>query len=226
MGLRLLLVLGAAAVALATATAAAPRSADLDACALISKTQIATVLGFQNVKVLKDIPGRSAKDNTSGVTHSVCNGVAWNGAPPTTPAGVRTALENGSGAGFGIDTWAPDDASSYAAAWENSGFSKLTTAIALGAVFGQFVLPNSLRIHRLLPVGGKAGVEGAVGLTATPASGAPPVKAAMGSWWAYPSHAVVAIGVEETASAPVVAQLDHLAKIGVAHFGLAPLTLR
>jgi hypothetical protein len=223
---RSVLIIVVAGVALALATTAAPRGTDIDACSLISTGQLASILGLEHVQILRNIPGTSARDNSEGVTHSVCNGVAWSGTPPTTPSGVRRALANGTGAAFAIDTWAPDDASLYVDRWKTKGFQELTIDASKAAVlFPALPAFRPYHIHRLLPVGGKVGVDGGVGATATPriATG---IRAGGGVWWAYPSSAAVSIAFEGSARKPTVQQLNRLAKIAVAAFGLNPLPLR
>ena len=223
---RLVLIAIAAGIALAVATSAAPRAADLDACSLISTGRLASIFGLQHVQILRNIPGTSADDNIEGVTHSVCNGVAWSGTPPTTPSGVRRALANGTGAAFAIDTWAPDDASRYVDRWTTKGFEELTVDASKAAVlFPALPAFRPYHIHRLLPVGGKVGVDGGVGGTATPRR-VTGVRAGGGVWWAYPSSAAVSIAFEGSARKPTVEQLNRIAKIAVAAFGLNPLQLR
>jgi hypothetical protein len=215
----------AAGIALALAPAATPRAADLDACSLIPTGRLASILGLQHVQILKNIPGTSAHDNSAGVTHSICNGVAWSGTPPTTPAGSRRALANGTGAAFAIATWAPDDASQYVDRWTTKGFVSLTDDASWAAVMLP-ALPafRPYHFHGLLPVGGN-GVDGGVGGTATPRR-VTGIRAGGGMWWAYPSSRVVSVAFEGSARKPTVQQLNRLAKIGVAAFGLNPLQLR
>jgi hypothetical protein len=222
--MRAILALGLVATVLALPAAATAHRSDLAACELIPTAKLASVLGFQHVQILRDLPGTSASDNVSGVTHSVCNGVAWNGAAPTSPAGVKAALVGARGAGFAIDTWAPDDASTYVDTWRNKGFESLVSG-GVSALLYTLGFPGQNHLQRLLPVGGKPGVDGAIGALATPTA-LPGVRTAGGGWWAYPSYAVVAIGIEGAASDPSLGQLNELAKVGVTAFGLKPLTLK
>lgn len=219
-----LLALGLVAAVLALPAAASAHRADLGACELIPTAKLAAILGFQHVYVVKDLPRTSAADNVSGVTHSVCNGVAWSGAAPTTPAGVKAALAAGRGAGFAVDTWAPDEASKYVGRWKAQGFDRLVGGGVSGLIYA-VLIGGQNHLQRLLPVGGKPEVDGAIGALATPV-GVPGARAAGGAWWAYPSYAIVAIGIEGAASDPSIGQLNELAKIGVTAFGLKPLTLR
>lgn len=218
------LALGLVAVVLVLPAAATARRSDLTACELIPTAKLASILGFQHVQVLRDLPGTSASDNVSGVTHSVCNGVAWSSAAPTTPAGVKAALAAARGAAFAIDTWAPDEASKYVDEWKTKGFDKLVAG-GVSALLHVVLTGGQNHLQRLLPVGGKPGIDGAIGAVATPI-GVPGARAAGGAWWAYPSYAVVAIGIEGAASDPSLGQLSELAKIGVTAFGLKPLTLK
>jgi hypothetical protein len=210
--------------ALATTGAASPRSTDIDACSLLSTTRIGAVLGQRNVEIRKNVAGKSSADNVFGVTHSICFGVAWSGAEPTTAAESRLAAANGRAAAFAIDTWAPDESSRYVARWKAEGFDRLTNGFTAAAIlFGGLPGAPSYRLHRLLPLGAKAGVDGAIGATATPAPG---IRSAAGAWWAYPSYALVSIAIVGAANDPSVAQLNELAKVAVTTFGLAPLRLR
>lgn len=223
---RSVLISIAAGIVLVVAPTAAPRGAERDACSLISTGRLASILGLQYVQILRNIPGTSARDNGEGVTHSVCNGVAWSGTPPTTPSAVQRALANGIGAAFAIDTWAPDDASLYVDRWKTKGFEELTVDASKAAVlFPALPAFRPYRLRRLLPVGGAVGVDGAVGATATP-PGLTQIRAGGGVWWAYPSSAAVSIAFEASARKPTVEQLNRLAKIAVAAFGLNPLQLK
>ena len=116
--------------ALVTAGDAVSRSNNVDACSLISKSQIESVLGLQSVMIEKDIVGMSSPGNTSGAVHSACVGVAWSGAPSTTPAGARQKLADGTGAAFAVESWAPDNASRYVRKWNTRGFTALTRSYA------------------------------------------------------------------------------------------------
>jgi hypothetical protein len=223
---RSVLIAIVAGISFAFATTAAARNADLDACSLISTGQIGSIFGLQHVQILKNILGTSAHDNTAGVTHSVCNGVAWSGTPPTTSAGVQQKLASGTGAAFAIDTWAPDNASANVEKWKTKGFDQLTgNATKAAVLFPALPAFRPYHIHRLLPVGGKVGVDGAVGGTAT-LQVMTGIRAGGGVWWAYPSSAAVSIAFEGSARKPTVEQLNRLAKIAVGAFGLNPLQLR
>jgi hypothetical protein len=226
MGARSLLALVLAATALALPTASTAHRSDLTACELISTGKLAAILGVEHVKIVKNLPGTSAADNTSGVTHSVCNGLAWSGIAPTTRSAALLALANGRAAAFALDVWAPDDASTFVDRWKSQGFD----ALVAGATTGVITLPGlpafkPYHLRRLLPVGGKAGVDGAVGISGTP-RGVTGVRAASGSWWSYPSAAIVSIAFVGSARNPTVKQLNEIAKVVVSAFGLAPLTLR
>ena len=212
-----------AASALAAATSAFPQADDTHACQLISTGQVAAVLGYQHVHVMKDIPGRSSKDNTSGVVHSVCHVVASDGSAPATPAAVRLDVIAGHAAGFGIATWAPDGGSNYESKWTDNGFSKLVVPVLLAAYYTKTLGFAPYHAHRLKPTGGKE-TDHATGLSAT-AKGLPAVGAAVGTWWNDSSREVVSVWVEQAARRPSVAELNRFAKTVVSGFGLKPLTL-
>jgi hypothetical protein len=210
--------------ALGTAGAAVSRSNNFDACSLISKSQIESVLGLQSVMIEKDVVGTSSPGNTSGAVHSACFGVAWSGAPSTTPAGARQKLADGTGAAFAVESWAPDKASKYVRKWNTSGFTALMLTAAKGSVFGDLPAFQPLNLKPLVSQGRAAGADRAAGLTATPL-GVSTVRAAAGTWWNTTSHTALSIAFEGSAKNPTVKQLNQLAKIGAAKFGLKPLVL-
>jgi hypothetical protein len=191
------------------------------ACELISPGQIRSILGLGNVLIQRDIPGTSSRDNIAGVTHSACLGVAWSGAPPTSPAATRQALASGRGAAFAIETWTPDDESKYVARWTDKGFDTLTGAALLGSL-SWLGLPAFKPLH---PHSLKAGAgANATGITATPI-GIPGVLAAGGVWWNESSYRVVWVAIEESSAQPVVKRLNRIAKIAAPHFGVKAIQL-
>lgn len=122
------------------------------------------------------------------------------------------------------DPGAPDDASAYTHRWTSKGFDQLVQGSTLGVI----TLPGwpafkAHHVRRLLPVGGKAGVDGAIGVMGSPFTG---IEAATGVWWSYPSSAIVSITFGGSAGKPTVKQLNEIASVAVEAFGLAPLTLR
>ncbi len=212
-----------------TATPVTASRADLSACDLIPLVRLKSVLGQQNITILDEAPGTSSADNTSGVTRSYCNGVAWTGVAPKSPAGVRRAAATGRGAAFAIDTWVPDEASTYVDKWTLGGFSdlvELVTNVSLAAV----IAPNlpefrGARVRVLTVVGKKFGGDGATGAMLTPRN-MPNVRGVGGAWWSSQSQAFITIGFETSASKATVKRLNQLAGIGVTTFGLNPLLLR
>lgn len=224
MGARSIVPLALAVVALTLPAASTARRADLTACDLISTAKLAAILGVQHVQIVKDLPGTSATDNVSGVTHSVCNGLAWSGTPPTTRSAALRALASGRGAAFALDTWAPDDASTYVDRWKSDGFDSLTGP----AIIGSLTLPGlgSFKAYHVkrLSAPGQHGGDGALGLIGNPLA-LTTIRAASGTWWSDQSSAIVSIVFADTASRPTVKQLNEIAAIAVAAFGLNPLKL-
>ena len=220
----LLTLLTAAALALPAASTA--HRSDLPACDMISSAKLAAILGVEHVQILKALPGTSSVDNVSGVTHSVCNGVAWSGTPPSTQSGALRALSSGRGAAFALDNWAPDEASKYVNRWKSKGFDALT----LGTSWGVITLPGlppfkPFHLHRLLPTGGKPGKDGAIGVTGSPSGALSTIRVAAGTWWSYPSSAIVSIAFGGSARNPTVTQLNQIAQVAVTAFGVKPLRL-
>ena len=217
-----------AAMSVAFAATASASRADIDACDLISPAQLKTILAQQHVGILADESGTSSADNTSGVTHSYCNGVAYSGAQPKTPAGVRHALANGTGAGFAIDTWVPDEASADVDKWTLGGFAdlvELVTDTSLEAIIAPGLpLFRATHIHVLTPVGAQFGGDGAAGAAAIPRN-MPTVRGVGGAWWSSQSTAFIAIGFETSAKKATVKRLNRLAQVAVTAFGLKPLPL-
>lgn len=218
-----LLALAAAALALPAASSA--HRTDLTACELISPAKLASILGVEHVQIVNSLPGTSAKDNTSGVTHSVCNGVAWSGAKPTTRQAALLALATGRGAAFALDTWAPDEASTYVDRWTSKGFGQLINPAQVGWVelpeFGSATVYHVAKlVSHSVP-----GADKAFGLIGNPGA-VTAIRAASGTWWSEQSMAIVSIVFADTASRPTVKQLNELAAIAVTAFGLGPLTLR
>ena len=213
------------ATALALPTFATARRSDLTACDLISAAKLAAILGVEHVQVVKDLPGTSAADNVSGVTHSVCNGLAWTGAAPATRSAALFAVANGRGAAFALDTWSPDEASKYVDRWKSRGFGSLITGSHVGFLvlpgLGSFKTSHVKRLFSPYQTGG----DRAFGLIGNPL-GLTAVRAASGTWWSNPSAAIVSIVFGDTARRPTVQQLNQIAAIAVAAFGLNPLTLK
>ena len=187
-------VAAAGAVAALALPASTSASSSAAACALLPAARIASILGLQNVMISKNLPGVSSTDDTSGVVHSLCTGVAWSGPPPTSQAGALAALRRGTGAAFAVETWRPDDQSRYVDTWRSKNFDTLTshaTIVADALPFASAFVAH--HPHVLAPA--KQG--SAVGLTATP-RGVTGVVAAIGLWWDDATAKAVGIAFEES----------------------------
>jgi hypothetical protein len=227
MGRFLILSVAVLAASIAVTTTPAANAATT-ACDLISLSHLKSILGQQHIAIVDEAPGTSAVDNPSGMTHSYCNGVAFTGAAPKTPAAVRRAAANGTGVGFAIDTWAPDEASSDVDSWTLGGFADfvdLITATGLEALLAPGLpLFQSNHVHTLTPVGTQFGGDGALGMTMTPRA-IPRARGIGGAWWSSQSAAVIAIGFETSTGRATVKRLNQLAKLAVSDFGLNPIPL-
>ena len=220
---RLCLSLVLAVSALGMPTASAAHRSNIDACDLISTAKLASILGVQNVQIQSNIPGTSSVDNVSGVTHSVCNGLAWSGAAPTTKTSGLLAVASGKAAAFALDTWAPDEASKYVDRWTGKGYDDLLGPSIIGAL----VLPGfppfkPYHPHRLHP---RAVADEAIGVSGNPSDALTTIVAASGVWYDAKSSAIVSIAVGGSARNPTVKQLDRIAAIAVTAFGLKDFPL-
>lgn len=219
-------VIAATAAVLVLATSASARRTDLAACDLFTIAQIASILGQKHAMFYKEAPGDSGPDNTSGVTHSYCNGLAWGSTQITqTPAGLKQALRNGTGAAFKIDTWAPDEASLYPGKWASDfgTMIDLLTSAGLRALVAPDLPAFGGSNPRVLTAAApNVGGDGAIGVIVTPM---PQVRAIGGAWWSSQAEALVVIGFETSVKKATANRLNQLAQIGVTAFGLNPLPL-
>jgi hypothetical protein len=81
-----------------------------DACQLISQAKLKSVLGLSNIGGVRDIPGHQYPEESDGMVHATCFGVAWSGAKPTSRKQSEEKLANGTGAEWGWETFAADTA--------------------------------------------------------------------------------------------------------------------
>jgi hypothetical protein len=219
--LLLALVLTVAALALPAASTA--RRSTLDACELISTAKLASILGVQHAEIERNIAGITSPDNVSGLTHSVCNGLAWSGAAPTSQSGALQAVANGDAAAFAIDTWAPDNASRYVVRWTGKGYDDLLGTSIIGTVvlpgFPPFQPYHLQRLHAPTKGGDAIGVSGSPSATVTT------IRAASGIWWSDKTSEIVSIAIGGSAHNPTVTQLNRIAAVALAAFGLKALPL-
>lgn len=210
--LRRLIFAAACCAALAVPVSA---NADDNACGLFTSSEsFGAIMGGTDYQIVRDIPAKPSKDNTSGVLHSVCNGYIWSGTRPTNRVEALAALRAGTGSAFAVDTWEPDDQSKYVDHWVSKAFPLLA---AHGA--GVPVLPglpgaarNSVRAFK--PKSFKIGARGVL------ANPLPGVTAGGAFWWKASEAEAVFVSIGAGGRRPVVKELNQLGFLVVGGFGM------
>jgi hypothetical protein len=106
-----------------------------DACKLITKSKLESILGLGHIEE-HDRLGHSYPSESDGMVHATCYGSAYSGATPTNLAQAKRKLADGSAAEFGWTTYGPDlgapanDLEAYTK--PNGGFERAL----LGTVYG------------------------------------------------------------------------------------------
>jgi hypothetical protein len=98
----------AAVLVLGLQASASGVAGSTDACQLISQAKLKSVLGLSNIGGVRDIPGHQYPNESDGMVHATCFGVAWSGAKPTSRKQSEEKLANGTGAEWGWETYATD----------------------------------------------------------------------------------------------------------------------
>ena len=98
----------AAAATLALGLQAAPALAvSADACSLISKAKVESILGLGHVE-WRDRPAHLYPDESDGMSHATCYGTAYSGSTPFTLAQKKRKITEGKAAAFGWEIYGPD----------------------------------------------------------------------------------------------------------------------
>jgi hypothetical protein len=98
----------AAAATLALGLQAAPALAvSADACSLISKAKVESILGLGHVE-WRDLPAHLYPQEADGMSHATCFGTAYSGSTPLTFAQKKRKITEGKAASFGWEIYGPD----------------------------------------------------------------------------------------------------------------------
>ena len=191
-----------------TATASRAHPAAGTSCPPVSAGQLHTILGLPNA-----MQSRNTVDDSGEAVRYLCNGVAWSGPPPTSFAGAMQIAKAGHGAGFGIESWAPNDSSPDVQRWKDEDYDKLTGGFIIkGATWPGLFTTHGWPTKALNPphLGNNAR-----GLLVEVQGVGKGLIAAVGCWWDDQSYAAVCILDEEAIGKPVVKHLNQLAAIVV-----------
>lgn len=206
-----LVVLALAAAATLTAVVCVPGSraaVTAGSCPPVAQAQLRSIVGLS-----ASLQMRNTVDDSGEAVVYLCNGVAWSGVEPTSFQGAVQKARSGQGAGFGIQVWHPNSASSDVQRWKDTDYDKLTGEFDVAAetwpgVFTPKGWPSST-VHPA-----RLGFQ-SNGLLVRPQGVAKGLVAAVGCWWNDSSYSAVCLFVEEEAGKPVLTHLNQLAKIVV-----------
>ena len=209
--LRLSIAIFAATIAAVVGATCAPASrgiAQAGSCPPISGTQLHSILGLAN-----SVQARNTISDGGPKIDYLCNGVAWNGAPPTSQQGAFQLARAGRGAGFGIEVWSPNEGSPSAEEWPHE-YDELTGGFDIKGVVapGLFSSGGWPSKHLNLASFGHQRTGLVVNVRSGLAKG---LVAAIGCWWNDAQLTAACILVEEAAGKPVVEHLNAFAKIAV-----------
>jgi hypothetical protein len=239
MRISLLAAVAAGAAALAIGVQAFPAGAvgsPTDACALISETTLKSIIGLSNIGEVHNRPGHVYPEEADGMVHATCDGVAWSGPKPTSFKQAKEKLADGTGAEWGIDTYASDTGAppEDLARWvgpttvngkpDPGGYAHVIAGLEGGSL--KELVAGLNYLHALH--GGpfhppRLGAEDLGGYEArVPAKGLLSRVRAAGAYWTdESSHAIIEIGfVQGKHAAAVRKKLEKIARVAVPAFGL------
>jgi hypothetical protein len=78
-----------------------------DACSLISKAKVESILGLGHVE-WRDLPAHLYPQEAVGMSHATCYGTAYSGSTPFTLAQKKRKITEGKAASFGWEIYGPD----------------------------------------------------------------------------------------------------------------------
>lgn len=209
----------AAAATLALGLQAAPAVAvSADACSLISKAKVESILGLGHVE-WRDQPAHLYPEETDGMSHATCNGTAYSGSTPFTLAQKKRKVTEGKAASFGWAIYGPDVGAPAEdlEKWERpstGGYDLVTTGITHDPVAILAGLQYAAKHHGgVFSVPG-LGAETHIGVQAEVGGLLPGVRAAGGAWTTASQFALFEAVIEQGNSVPALKKkLEKLAKI-------------
>lgn len=216
----------AAAATLALGLQASPALAvSADACSLISKAKVESILGLGHVE-WRDRPARLYPEEADGMSHTTCYGTAYSGSTPFTLAQKKRRITEGKAAAFGWEIWGPDTGAppEDLARWEGpttvnghpdpGGYVHVTTGITHDPVAILAGLQYAANHHGGVFPAPALGAETHIGVQAEVGGQFPGVRAAGGAWTTASHFALFEAAIEQGKNVPALKKkLEKLAKI-------------
>jgi hypothetical protein len=209
----------AAAAILALGLQAAPAVAvSADACSLISKAKVESILGLGHVE-WRDRPAHLYPEESDGMSHTTCYGTAYNGATPLTLAEKKHDITRGKAAAFGWEVWGPDMGAppEDLGMWERpdtGGYAKVTTGITHNPAAILSGLEYIAKHHGGVFPLPALGAETHIGFQAEVGGLLPGVRAAGGAWTTASTFALFEAAIEQGKKArPLKKKLAKLAEV-------------
>jgi len=212
----------AAAATLALGLQAAPALAvSADACSLISKAKVESILGLGHVE-WKDRRAHLYPEEGDGMSHTNCYGTAYSGSTPFTLAQKKRKITEGKAAQFGWEIWGPDvsappeDLELWTTPKEDheSGYEGVTKGIThdpVAILAGlQYVAKHNGGVFSVPALG----AETHIGVQAEVGGMLPGVRAVGGAWTTASHFALFEVAIEQGKNVPALKKkLEKLAKI-------------
>jgi hypothetical protein len=188
-----------------------------DACSLISKAKVASILGLGHVE-WRDQPAHLYPEETDGMSHATCYGTAYSGSTPFTLAQKKRKITEGKAAAFGWEIYGPDMGAPAEdlEKWErpNGGYKHVTTgitndpAVIIGGL--EYVAKHHGGVFSVPALG----AETHIGEQAEVGGLLPGVRAAGGAWTTASHFALFEAAIEQGKNvAALKKKLDKLAKV-------------
>jgi hypothetical protein len=190
------------AAAVTLALQAAPALAvSADACSLISKAKVESILGLGHVE-WRDEPAHLYPEESDGMSHATCYGTAYSGSTPFTLAQKKRKVTEGKAAAFGWEIYGPDPGAPAEdlEKWEKpstGGYEQVTSGITHEPVAILAGLEYAAK-HR----GGvfsvpALGAETHIGIQAEVGGLLPGVRAAGGAWTTASAFSLFEAAIEQ-----------------------------
>jgi hypothetical protein len=208
----------AAAATLALGLQAAPALAvSADACSLISKAKVESILGLGHVE-WRDQPAHLYPKETDGMSHATCYGTAYSGSTPFTLAQKKRKITEGKAAAFGWEIYGPDMGAPAEdlEKWErpNGGYTHVTKGITNDPAAILAGLQYAANHHGGIFSVPALGAETHIGEQAEVGGLLPGVRAAGGAWTTASHFALFEAAIEQGKNVPALKKkLDKLAKV-------------
>jgi len=217
--LRIVAALAAAGACLAllytldgSRAAGASARAEAVACTLVPSGTLKSTLSLSQAQVARNHDGTT---KVSPGSDTECGTVLWDGAPPKSQAAAIQALKSGHAAQFGIETWAPNEASPDVSKWPKD-YAKLVKELKKGSadfpgLFTKAGWPSQ-------PFRPAALGHPRTGLTFAMQKAYKGVLSAVACWWDNKKQSAICLLDEEATFRPVVKHLDQVAAVAVPKF--------